>query len=189
MKTGLLAMAMLPVLEPATMTLPTLIWLDRCQEPIPKRLRQPQSPSWPRSGHARTPWLMKTGLLAMATFPLPEPATVRLPTLMVLGRNHTPFRLRFCQNQLLSWLRRCQNQSSWPNRFRQLHSPWLMKTGLLATARLPVLPRLGDANQRPARLPSRLHHPVGCHGSPGEARSGRHNCGRWGWQRRQRRWF
>src|SRR5829696_5898035 len=120
--------------------------LGECQEPIPKRLCRRQS-AWPRSGHAETPLLMKTGLLAMATFPEPEPdpAIVRLPTLIVLGRNQTPSWL---------WLRLRQNQSSWPNRFGQLQSPLLMKTGLLAIARLPVL-RSGATNQRPARLRSR----------------------------------
>src|SRR5215212_8478639 len=161
MKMGLLAMATLPLPEPATVMLPTLI-----------QLSQFQASSWLWSRHDQIPVLMKTGLLAIATFPElePEPAMVRLPTLIVLGRNQAPFRLwlRFCQNQLPSWLwfcqnqlpswlslRLCQNQSFWPNRFDQLHSPPRMKTGLLTMATLPALVRAGDTNQRPARLPSR----------------------------------
>src|SRR4051794_18293596 len=156
MNTGLLAMATLPLPEPATVMLPTLIQLSQFQLPFPKRLRQLQASSWLWSRHDQIPALMKTGLLAIATFPEPEPAMVRLPTLIVLGRNQTPFRvwLRFCQNQLPSWLwfcqnqlpswlslRLCQNQSFWPNRFDQLHSPPLMKTGLLTMATLPALVR------------------------------------------------
>ena len=97
-----------------------------------------------RPGHAQTPVLTTIGLLAMATLPEPELATVRLPTRIWLG-----------QNQMPSWLRLCQNQSSWPCRFGQLQSPLLMKTGLLTTARLPELVRSPAVNQRPASLPPR----------------------------------
>src|SRR4051794_19943619 len=83
MKTGLLAIAILPFPEPAMVILPTLMRLGQCQTPLPKRLRQDASSArlrpaqnqlssrlWPSP--FQSPLLMKTGLLAMATLPLPE---------------------------------------------------------------------------------------------------------------------
>src|SRR5215204_3376070 len=143
MTMGLLAMAILPLPELATVRLPTLMRLGQNQERLPKRLRQRQLSLWLRSGHAQTPLLMNIGLLTTATLPEPEAAMVRLPT-----------PIRFGQNQMPWWLRLCQNQLSLPDRLGQDQSPLLMKTGLLTTARLPVL-RSVVANQSPARLRSR----------------------------------
>ena len=156
MKTGLLAMATLPLPEPATVMLPTLIQLIQFQLPFPKRLRQLQSSSWLWSRHDQTPVLMKTGLLAMATSVAragagdgqitdtdgarPDPDAGRLW-------------LRFCQNQLsCRWFasarRRCRSGcartshhtvAAGPDQLspavaKPVHSPLLMKTGLLAMA-------------------------------------------------------
>src|SRR5215204_4772371 len=70
---------------------------------------------------------MKTGLLVIATVPLPELAMVRLPTLMRSGPNQPalPGRLR-------------QRQSSPLVRSGQCETPLLMKTGLLTIATLPA---------------------------------------------------
>ena len=136
MKTGLLAMATLPLPERATARLPTEMRLGQPQTPLPKRSRQDQS-SWSRScqnqpsscvwpDHLQSPLPMKTGLLAMATLPLPEPATVILPTLMLLSQCQPPLPKRLRQRQSSSWLWSGHDQT-----------PLLMKTGLLAMATFP----------------------------------------------------
>src|SRR5215212_7423401 len=114
MKTGLLAIAMLPLREPATVMFPTLMVLGQPQMPLPKRLRQRQSSLPVRFAQVPSPRPMNTGLLAMAIFPFPPPATVMLPTL----------------------IRSRQNQSSLAAWFGQLQRPLPMKTGLLAMATL-----------------------------------------------------
>src|SRR5215204_1955547 len=143
MKMGLLAMAILPLPERAIARLPTLMVLGQPQMLLPKRLRQdqsslrsrpgqnqPSSRAWP--SRVQCPVSMTMGLLATAILPLPELATVRLPTLMRLGQNQERLPKRLCQHQ----------------------SPLLMKTGLFTPARLPVL-RSVVANQSSARLRSR----------------------------------
>ncbi len=82
---------------------------------------------------------METGLLTIATFPVPAP--VGLLTEGLLGRNPTPpwrrWRCRQIQSSRLIW-------------FGQHHTPVAMKVGWLTMATLPVPVRAGVAFQRPA---------------------------------------
>jgi hypothetical protein len=87
--------------------------------------------------------LMKMELLAIATFPEPDPATVTLPTLLVIDRNRTSAWL---------WLRIRQTQSSYLNRFGQPHRPLAMKLGLLTMATAPGALRLWPVQAQPPLL-------------------------------------